>query len=396
MVRSLELKNGLRFFFLPSIVTAGSMPFVPMPDDIAVYPFAALFFLSFLAALLIFIESRILYWSDILVLGFFYLFVCNSMVAISEGTSFQNWFRAVFPFLFLSALFFYRRAMPVLSSVFFCIWLGCVFWLARLLYLSGSALLDVTSGSLARLSYVATETLIPLGMLGFVLTIYATFLRRSVLIFFALLFLLVVMFAGYRSQLLLCGLALVFRLKLYRPSGLFLLGPFFLIFSILAYNYLPSVTVTVDRLAFASDEVNGVRGAELNYALDKFSESPLLGKGLGYPIPVHVTRDEKMQSELGVAEVRYMHNIFGYFAMNTGLIGIFAIFLLIFVVGVLSFRNVMSGAGDLYVGFFVGWLVLLIFFFVSASFRQVQTIFYFSLISGALYYDRKFQRIDKK
>jgi len=378
---NIRKSDGGSLLFLGAISLSGFLPYVPEVDDILVYPFLFAFGGNFMLWLLLLSYKPKLDRYSILIIIFILYLCMNYFVAAIYEISASDWFRGIVPFIFFLG---YPLASKFSSQspnrLYQAIWLATLFWLIRLLLIVGMTLIDITSGSFGRLTHIATETLIPFGMVGFIITLYNEKLPIFIKLGLSGIFLIVVMMAGYRSQIILCLLVLLIWARINRPIRAILLIPvvFYLIIS--AHNLdHPVVNLTTSRFTNILKETEGTRKKELEYAFSNFLESPMLGKGLSYPVPVQFTRDKEMLATFDVNYVRYSHNIIGYFLMDTGLIGITLLGVLWLGVfhRILHLRNKLKSNPQLS-GIILSWLTLSAFFLVSASFRQIQTIFLFS------------------
>ena len=370
--------------FCGAIISSGFFPFVPVLTDYGIYPFLTLYVLSLCCFLICFAKNPFLDKVSIIILFFLLYLMLNMAVAHLNYVSINDWFRGLVPFLFLVGYLLANKLFHKgICQIYNAIWLACCFWMLRLFILSGTAIFDIFNGSLARLSYVSTDTLVPFGMVGFVLTLYHENLKKNYKVLFSFLFFFVVFVSGYRSQILLIIIVLLFFMKNNVSKKIILV--FIVLVLPLTISQLPKITAykaIAERFSNIGEEKGGVRENEMRYAISNFLDSPLLGKGLSFPVPIEVTRDINTMARFETDEVRYMHNIVGYFLMDTGLIG-FA-FLVIFWMKCLSkifkyFKLLRSL--NYFSGVSIAWLCLSAFFLVSASFRQVQTVFLFSIMS---------------
>jgi hypothetical protein len=122
----------------------------------------------------------------------------------------------------------------------------------------------------------------------------------------------------------------------------------------------------ISRFNELKDETESGRVLELRYAISKFIESPLVGKGIGFQVPTeHITFgiDEKLTEDFPPT-VGYVHNFPGYFLMDTGIVGFLFYVLVIFY---LPFS---------YASFIPNWVILtyilfFVFVLVEATFRLI-------------------------
>ncbi len=137
---------------------------------------------------------------------------------------------------------------------------------------------------------------------------------------------------GYRMQfiLLLCLMSYFIYLKVLQRK--FIL-PVLIVFALAsAGSYVLSTKLgdlIIERVTELKSEGDSSRVKEIKFAYNKFLMSPVFGNGLATPIPLEVTFYGRENYVKGVASnydgkythVTYMHNIFMYLLMSTGLIG---------------------------------------------------------------------------
>src|SRR5690606_17658563 len=99
----------------------------------------------------------------------------------------------------------------------------------------------------------------------------------------------------------------------------------------LLFSYFLATAAGQDLVARVSDEVSDDIGrpAEIEFAIEKFQSSPVLGVGLGTPIPPSVTFYGRESYARGLMRahgfdynVTYMHHIGFYSLMNLGVAGL--------------------------------------------------------------------------
>lgn len=359
----------------------GALPFVPAVNDLGIYPFSILFCLLLASSILRFIKNPVIDKTSALIVAFLTYLTINYWIAALYNTSFLDWLRGLAPFLFFTAYIFARQADDDEgNTLYHAIWLACVVWLIRMTILVGSAIQDLATGAVGRLSHISTDTLVPFGMVGFILTLYDPQSSGRKKFVFSSLFFVAVILAGYRSQILMCCAILAIWAKLYYPTRILMAAPLLSALAVylarLELSILDSIAMRFSNIA---NEKGGVRDNELQYAIKNFLESPLIGKGLSYPIPVGLTRDATMADLLTSDYVRYMHNIIGYFLMNTGIVGTLFLFAIWTSGFIAIFKQRRKFNKDYFFsGIAVAWICLSVFFLVSASYRQIQTIFIFS------------------
>ena len=364
-----------------AIAASGALPFVPDIADAGVYPFAILFCIASILALYKTKKNASIDLTSGCIILFLIYLLFNSIIAASHNTSLSDWLRGIAPFLFLLG---YPIAIKLhksnLKSIYQAIWLASTLWLLRLTILAASSFNELVSGNVSRLSHISTETLIPFGMIGFILTLHHFSLNRIEKIIFSIAFLTAIVLAGYRSQIAICALAVFIWGKFYRPNRFIIFSPLIAagIYYLLQLD-ISIIDAIISRFQNISQEKGGVRDNELQFALANFYDSPLYGKGLSFPIPVELTRDDTMADLLDKQSVRYIHNVVGYFLMNTGIIGTL-IFLIIWGSGTKEIYKWRKhyGKNNIFSGTSTAWIALSVFFLISASYRQIQTMLIFS------------------
>lgn len=372
--------------FLISIWCTGLLPFVPQIDDPAVYLFGIAFSVVGGLAAVEFIRAPRLDRYGFCIFLFLLYLIGNSLVALINNVGLDDWFRGFAPFIFFTTYIIAEKVyIGAYEQLHSAIWIASLLWAGRLIFSAGAAVFDVLGGNLGRLSYVATEALIPFGMVGFVLSLSHLGLGKMQRYGFAAIFFLLVVMIGYRSQIAICVIVLIAWIFIYGSAkATFVIALAAIPFCVIFFDgiNLPVLGSAFGRFETISEEKTGVRSSELGYALEKFQESPVLGKGLSFPIPVELTREGEILGSFEVSEVRYMHNIAGYFLMDTGIVGFALISVLFYFVARKIGKNWRRLKKSPHLmGIALAWISISIFFFVSASFRQVQTIAIYSLMS---------------
>lgn len=273
----------------------------------------------------------------IIFLGLFYgLAFLSLFVAHSQGTAVSTWLRGLVPFLFLVSTLCYRgfRTIEDLQDAIDCLQAATCVWALKIFAMCGPAIVQVLTGQLGRLTYACMDTLIPFGLLGYLLALTNPSLRfaRYRLLMLSGFGLLVVACA-YRSHILLCVLATV--IVLYRSHPLVLVRSALGICAVglAACCCFPTFVETSlwenvgarFQDAMESDDL-GTRGYEIEYAWNEFLLSPFWGHGLGHQIPVEVVFDFSASKDAGGDEesVGYIHNVWMYMLMDLGLTGFLA------------------------------------------------------------------------
>ena len=259
-------------------------------------------------------------------------------------------------------------------------------WLLKAL---ATALPDFISGTQARLTYVSQDFQLPLALIGITVTLFWGMRRRPVesVVLIAVL-LAVIIATGYRSQAILVALlwvVYVARQPRRRRFGLTiaslaiagaLLG--WLVSSPFGETYLA-------RFEDLQDELRSQRAVETLYGYSKFSEAPILGKGLGFPVPLAVNQFGATEP-VSVAtsdHVGYLHNVWIYLCMDLGLLGLVA-YLAFFAASIRTGLKSGASAGDATVAVSVTVATLLLYFTVEAAFREIQMNFLLGSLCAVL------------
>ncbi|MEM6640867.1 MAG: O-antigen ligase family protein [Pseudomonadota bacterium] len=374
----IDLRRAALFFACVMIAGAALLDFVPRPSSPA-----SLIFVAALGALLsirfvhVALTQRMAFrWLDVFALVIVAVTGVSVLPALTNGVSTVDWARGAVPFVFYGVIVLLNG----LDDEYSLVWLtramliGCALWVVKIIAQTASAIPAVLSGDLSRLTLVTLDLTVPLAMIGFTLVLFLRQLRPLLRIGALGTFLVLIFLAGYRSQLLLIfGVLLVYFSRL---SGLHRLRLVFAglvaAMALLSTGGLDPVFDSIGRrFASVGEEVESVRGRELSYALSNFSESPLVGKGLSFPVPVAITRGDDAWNNYDSDTVRYIHSFPGYVLMDMGLLGVVA-FGAFWVTAVFSGWHARSAS---VVGEAAFWslITVLAFFLISAAFRQIQT-----------------------
>ena len=332
--------------------------------------------------------------SDMSLLLFYGVCVLTLPLSLLNDIEIGTWIRALVPFLFLGTHFFFPKIRDDkdISRLIDFLHIATCLWLMKVIFRVWEVKAQILAGEAARLTYLVDELQIPFALIGFTTSLFGltkiTSRLRYVLIF---LFLSLVIWAGYRSQILLAVIVLFGywgqKGKLKQYLVFTALGSTVIICAVWLVS--PSFFDTfVGRFESINEEVNSTRALELEYALDKFTDSPIFGKGLGYPVPIEITYAGD-QSRIALSEtpyVTYTHNVLGYMLMNLGAIGLL-FYSLFFALPVLSRPNgntFISNTRSLAIALIA---LLLSMFLVQATFRQIQTNVVLALLIHILSFD---------
>lgn len=307
---------------------------------------------------------------------FLFLIFISLPIALANGVGARDWlFRGAFPFLFFFlALFFVPVREPrflvrtiVQSSV---IWACFVFFQIALNF----------EQDVARFTYLSRDLLLPYNLVAIPLLLFcSSYFSRLGRLAGVALFLSMTLAAGYRSHLLILGVVLAaFALSELRAGKVMFPLTIAAIVGALAAWFV-STPAGMELIARATTAMSADLGriAEARFAFEKFSSSPLLGVGLGTPIPPEVTfagresYSDKLLATYGADyTVAYMHNFLLYMLMSFGLIGTASYAWLLLAGSRMSRAPLLRGPAR--VGVLVSLLSILVFTLVAATFTLLQ------------------------
>lgn len=258
-------------------------------------------------------------------------------------------------------------------------------WAVRLILAGALEFLDGSSLKWLRLTLVDADAVVPFPLIVLPLVLFSSQpLPRGWRATALLLQLIVVVWAGYRSQqlLVLAMLALALgRLAWRRPSAFAAAAVVLAAAGGLGASALQSDSETsllasqLERYAALKEEgaVSG-RALERRFALDRFTDYPLLGAGLGIQVPASITyASTEIEEDYDLPEtVSYLHNATFYLLMCGGLPLLLA-YMALWLTG-------LRHCGSLWVR--VALLALLAFIQVEATFLQVHFSVLLALLVG--------------
>ena len=377
---SVALPRGFRFLFAGTLVASALMPFVP--DEISVETISFVVLLALWSALALSMRLRApkqpRRFASVALAVLYVSILASLPIALGNGILFSEWLRGVVPFVFLASYALFPLLTPddcafILRSVL----LAAVCWLLKSL---ATALPEFLSGTQARLTYVSKDFQLPFALIGIAVLLFWGTKRRPVeSALLTLVLVAVVIATGYRSQALLVGLLWLAYVARQSRRRRFVLGTTSVAVAGAFLGWLASSSfgeTYVARFEGLQTELTSQRAVETLYGLRKFSEAPVLGKGLGFPVPLAV-------NQFGVTEpvptgssdhVGYLHNVWIYLGMDLGIFGLVA-YLAFFTAAVVSGLRSRGGERDAMVAasFTVG--TLLLYFSVQAAFREIQMNF---------------------
>lgn len=353
-------------------VLLGLVPFVPSVTD----PWSILFACSFFGLLIKALVARkgVLKTDRTMYLILFFVGVVvpiNFFVGLIHGLSPTDIFRAAIPFLFMLFYVVCINFKVTNNQIVTGLIISASSWAASIVLFNLGSFISVLSGDIGRLTYSVTSMLIPFGLIGFVLLLYANEALGRFRLFALGIFFLLIVASGYRSQILLAVAVVIFKYRNVLNFRSVLALSVMSVSGIMFVSFNPRYLETmVRRFQFSAGDT--VRSAEMDYAMSIFSNNMLFGAGLGTPVPVAATRPESVWELFEKDTVSYIHSFVGYVSMNLGLLGLLffvALFLgvLIKAARVSFFRKSWHEEASL-----VLLLSMLAYFQVSASFRQVQ------------------------
>lgn len=363
---------------LTGVIALMALPFLPLvPEPSSVS--SIVFVVAFGSGLFVAMYDAVRRGMNIRSPGIMILIVLSVLAASYPLAAYNNvsildWVRGFLPFTALTTYFLYSsctlkdvHGKVVISALLYSVYV-----------LVSAYLQEGGLAGIVRLSLVSSDSVIPMPLIGFVMTLLYPFAKGYVKAFTLIFFVLVIILVGYRSQILIVAVLGAWYLFVYskasRGVGLIFVAVsvvFVLIFAEAA------VDAIMYRFTLIGEGGDVVRQREWQYALMQFFDSPLFGRGLSFPVSVSFTRGEVLSlSEYDADNVRYVHNVIAYLLMDVGLIGVIVYFLPIMLAVWQGWRsvNIHQKAAAL------ALLCLVAFFMTSASFRQIQSNFLVGLL----------------
>jgi len=378
--------RAIRLLFAGMMAAAAVMPGVPDSPAPAAVAFVLLFVVWVVAALPAKRRGRRPAKNRAsAALTVFYLSLAISLpFSLASGVTPNEWVRAAVPFGFLAVYALFPALSPrdcqfILRSILFAV----VCWLVKTL---GSSVGEFASGEFQRITYVNGEFGVPFVMVGLPLLLFWGMRQKKLAsMLLAAVLLLVVIATGYRSQALLVAALWIAYIVRQKRRRRFLLAAGTAAVALAAFSTFAATTFGagyLSRFKGLDEEVQSSRAVEILYALTKFAESPLLGKGLGYPVPIAVNQFGVAVSARGDQQadhVGYVHNVWLYLAMDLGLLGLIA-YIGFFATAIFSGLRRDRRKSDVMVAAVATVLILLGYFTAEGAFRQIQM----NLILGTL------------
>jgi O-antigen ligase len=256
--------------------------------------------------------------------------------------------------------------------------------------IAGPAILQVMTGRLGRLTYACMDTLIPFGMIGYLVTLTNPSPRFARYRWFLLpMFALFVVICAYRSHIVICALATVIVLWRRHPAILVrALGGCAALVAVACWFAGDAIWAVWGnvwaRFQGSDSDGLGTRAWEIQYAWEQFLASPIWGQGLGHQIPIDVVHDlsDSLSAHLEEDSVGYMHNVWMYMLMDLGLTGMLS-YLFAFASPMCGAWRAMKRRGryeDLQFCLFLTLGLMLLYTSCQAAFRLIQ----FNVVLGWL------------
>jgi len=296
----------------------------------------------------------------------------NVLVGLINDIGLSELIRGAIPFIFLlTYILFCQLSDDIKENIPRLLLVSAATWAISTLLLNFSAFLGVMQGNIARLTYSATSMLIPFGLVGLILLMYEKKASNTFKITFLVIFILLIVTSGYRSQLGLTLAAIAFRYRSVLNIRSLLAMTAMAIIFVLYFSYNPNyLNLMLDRIRYSSGD--DVRYLEIAYAWSIFKEYPIFGGGVGYPVPIAVTRPLSALGLFEVDTVPYIHNFSAYILMGFGSLGLGV---LLWILSPSLIRNsivIFSNNNSIKEAAWICLSVLIVYFHVSASFRQIQ------------------------
>lgn len=298
-----------------------------------------------------------------------------SMTIVSAilGNAASAAFRVAVPFFFIIVyIFFAQDRRTSIERVPHLIILSGAVWVANIVLKYPSDVIAAMTGSLARLTFVSSEMLVPLGLAGFILTIYDRRLHGLLQFSLAFIFFGMILLSGYRSQVLLAIAVFIFANRNIMIAKNFISIAVLLI-CVLMYLSLNQtyLEMMLSRGIYSSGDL--VRLLEIDFAQSVFEKNIVFGGGFGVQVPLALTRPGMSLEAIDQQYVPYIHNFLFYILMVSGLFGLSFFILLFFPAFIISIRCYLKGSMSREIESAVTCLItILVYFQISASFRQIQ------------------------
>lgn len=362
------------------LITSMALIFVdwiPEVSNVSSISFICLFSFSFCFWLMDKFKQKKIFPAELLVVVFLFYLVCNFFVALINGIAWFSWVRAAMPVLvFAYSLFVFemlkRSSVQYLASVLI---VSAFLWSVLLIYSSNINIVQLISNR-SRITGIEQGFVIPYPFLGAVLILGLYQLRViTTLLLFYFVFLILV--TGYKAQLALLVLAVIFysykeKVSLI-PLGAAAGVGLFIFFGI----SISGVNISIfEYLAERFSSVGGagdeIRIFEIFSALGIFSDAPFLGSGLGVEFPL---KPDSVDTK------NYIHNFFFYYLATIGMIGLLLMLVMLYIVAKRPGRLKPHLSG-----FFFSYVLLLLAALTAASFKLIHYNFFLAVLFVAIYF----------
>jgi O-Antigen ligase len=307
-----------------------------------------------------------------LALGTFLLYATSSAIwALLGDVTPVNWARGIFPFLFLGLWLVLGKCQRGESErLTRAILFASVLWLLKIIVVSGWAAIQGESVWNTRLTLVVADAVLPFPLVVIPLLFFGPIpTSRRLSLGLTLMFLGVVLWAGYRSQIMIVAVLFMFKilvdLKKLKVVNLLLtmIAIYFFITMLPGdYSFLEAMRFRFHGLL---NEHESSRVLEWHYVISQLESAPLIGKGIGWQVPSEITFAgiEVPEGFVVPESVGYVHNFIGYFLMTLGILGLTLYSILQLLPWILAVR--VSWAR-------IAIMLLFAFCLVEATFRLVQ------------------------
>lgn len=367
------------------VVSSALMPFVP-GLDVGTAVFLS-FFLLFLGNALLFDRTVFVprhgfgRWRSFAIISLLVFSTASVGWLIVNGGSVSHWLRAMAPFCFFSLYLL----LPTLTD-FEARSLG-----GALLFASGVWALKVLLEAyvayqsfgpivfLGRLTFTVPDSVLVFPLVAIPLLLFwrdavSASVKVASLIFLVGLY----VWIGYRGGLLIVAMCFLGYIVLSKGRGRWVALGLVASMTSIVVNWSGADVLgqLFDRYSsLVAEESDGVRAGELAYAWEMGSESPLIGKGLGWQVPFDVAFKGVDLAQLGDqaerSSVGYIHSLPAYFFMNLGVAGVVLAAACYFPWGfsLTRLRRLQLEAASA-----IGVIAVVVFSFSQASFRNIQAV----------------------
>lgn len=370
-------RNLHEALYLLTSISLVFVDWIPEVSSVSSIGFIALFSFSLCYWLLDKFRRKKILYLEIFVVVFLVYLLCNFFVALVNGVAVSGWVRAAIPVLVCAySLFIFEMLRR--SNIYYTAWVlivSAVLWSGFLLYSNSIDVVQLIYDR-SRITGIEQAFVIPYPFLGavLILTLYRLgVITTLLLLYFAFLILV----TGYKAQLALLVLAVLFYLYKEKislmPLGTVVLGLIlvFFIISMLGVNVsaFEYVAMRFSSVGGAGDEI---RIFEIFSALDIFSDAPFFGSGLGVEFPL---KPDSVDTK------NYIHNFFFYYLASIGVVGVLLMFILLYIAA-----RRPGGLRPYFSGVLFSYALLLLAALTAASFKLIHYNFFLAVLFGAIYY----------